>query len=103
MDSNKARRKAKKQNKRFRKEKEKVGKVGGYYVMWCEINYKIHVATHKGLFSTKADFFNYSINEATKEWIIDNLLDEGYTVTTYSNDQETYIGYILIEWKEERL
>lgn len=101
MDSNKARRKAEKQNKRFKKEKEKISKVGGYYVMWCEVNYKIHVATLRGCYSTKADFFNYSINEATKEWIIDNLLDKGYTVTTYSNDQETYIGYILIEWKEE--
>ena len=102
MDSNKARRKAEKQNKRFRKEKEKVSKLGGYYVMWCEVNYKIHVATHKGLFGTKADFFNYSINESTKRWIIDKLLDRGYTVTTYSNDQETCIDYITIKWKEER-
>lgn len=66
MGSNKARRKSEKQNKRFRKEREKVGKVGGYYVMWCEVNYKIHAATLRGCFSTKADFFNYSINEATK-------------------------------------
>lgn len=103
MDSKKARRKAEKQNKRFKKEKEKIDKVGGYYVMWCEVNYKIHVATLRGRFSTKADFFNYSINESTKRWIIDNLLDKGYTVTTYSNDQETYIGYILIEWNQEEL
>ena len=102
MDSNKARRKAEKQNKRFKKEKEKISKVGGYYVMWCEVNYKIHVATLRGCYSTKADFFNYSINEATKRWIIDKLLDRGYTVTTYSNDQETCIDYIAIKWKEER-
>lgn len=101
MDSNKARRKSEKQKKRFRKDKDKVNKLGGYYVMWCEVNYQISVATRKGLFSTKADFFNYSINEATKRWIIDKLLDRGYTVATYSNDQETYIGYISIEWKEE--
>lgn len=101
MNSDKARRKSEKQNKRFRKEKEKVSKLGGYYVLWCEVNYKIHVATLRGHFSTKADFFNYSINEATKEWIIDKLLDKGYTVSSHSNDQETYIGYITIGWKEE--
>lgn len=101
MNSDKARRKSEKQNKRFRKEKEKVSKLGGYYVLWCEVNYKIHVATIKGHFGTKADFFNYSINEATKEWIIDKLLDRGYTISSHSNDQETYIGYITIGWKEE--
>lgn len=100
MNIKKAKKKSERQLKKIEKRKHKVDKTMGYIILWLDVNYQIEMAILGGLFETKVEFFKYSINEPTKRWVIDKLLDKGYTITTHSNEDDI-IGYITIEWKEE--
>lgn len=100
MNIKKAKKKSERQLKKIEKHKNKVDKTMGYVILWLDVNYQIEMAILRGLFETEVGFFKYSINEPTKRWVIDKLLDKGYTITTHSNEDDI-IGYITIEWKEE--